>query len=134
MHNYIFSDDDETYNASVENDRFGDMIILRKTKRMHKFYPPALRSKYLAISNQVIQAGNHYIHEFQQGREVNVPTSVGFLHHYRATCADNTTKLDSKKCLIGPTVVDRTMYKYKENLLKNMNNVFQILRQQCKLI
>ena len=134
MHNYIFSDDDETYNASVENDSFGDMIILRKTKRMHKFYPPALRSKYLAISNQVVQAGNHYIHEFQQGREVNVPTSVGFLHHYRATCADNTTKLDSKKCLIGPTVVDRTMYKYKENLLKNMNNVFQILRQQCKLI
>ena len=134
MHNSIFSDDDETYNASVENDSFGDMIILRKTKRMHKFYPPALRSKYLAISNQVIQAGNHYIHEFQQGREVNVPTSVGFLHHYRATCADNTTKLDSKKCLIGPTVVDRTMYKYKENLLKNMNNVFQILRQQCKLI
>ena len=134
MHNYIFSDDDETYNASVENDSFGDMIILRKTKRMHKFYPPALRSKYLAISNQVIQAGNHYIHEFQQGREVNVPTSVGFLHHYRATCADNTTKLDSKKCLIGPTVVDRTMYKYKETLLKNMNNVFQILRQQCKLI
>ena len=134
MHNSIFSDDDETYNASVENGSFGDMIILRKTKRMHKFYPPALRSKYLAISNQVIQAGNHYIHEFQQGREVNVPTSVGFLHHYRATCADNTTKLDSKKCLIGPTVVDRTMYKYKENLLKNMNNVFQILRQQCKLI
>ena len=134
MHNSIFLDDDETYNASVENGSFGDMIILRKTKRMHKFYPPALRSKYLAISNQVIQAGNHYIHEFQQGREVNVPTSVGFLHHYRATCADNTTKLDSKKCLIGPTVVDRTMYKYKENLLKNMNNVFQILRQQCKLL
>ena len=134
MHNSIFSDDDETYNASVENGSFGDMIILRKTKRMHKFYPPALRSKYLAISNQVIQAGNHYIHEFQQGREVNVPTSVGFLHHYRATCADNTTKLDSKKCLIGPTVVDRTMYKYKENLLKNMNNVFQILRHQCKLL
>ena len=134
MYNCIFSDDDETYNASGTSGRFDDMMILRKTKRMHKFYPPALRSKYLAISNQVIQAGNHYIHEFQQGREVNVPTSVGFLHHYRATCADNTTKLDSKKCLIGPTVVDRTMYKYKENLLKNMNNVFQILRQQCKLI
>ena len=133
MHKHIFSDDDETYNASVENDSFGDMIILRKTKRMHKFYPPALRSKYLAISNQVVQAGNHYIHEFQQGREVNVPTSVGFLHHYRATCADNTTKKDSEKCLIGPTVVDRTMYKYKEKLLKNMNNVFQIIHQQCKL-
>ena len=134
MHNSIFSDDDETYNASIENDRFGDMIILRKTKRMHKFYPPALRSKYLAISNQVVQAGNHYIHEFQQGREVNVPTSVGFLHHYRATCADNTTKKDSEKCLIGPTVEDRTMYKYKEKLLKNMNNVFQIIHQQCKLL
>ena len=134
MHNSIFSDDDETYNASIENDRFGDMIILRKTKRMHKFYPPALRSKYLAISNQVVQAGNHYIHEFQQGREVNVPTSVGFLHHYRATCADNTTKKDSEKCLIGPTVVDRTMYKYKERLLNNMNNVYQIIHQQCKLL
>ena len=134
MHNSIFSDDDETYNASVKNDRFGDMIIFRKTKRMHKFYPPALRSKYLAISNQVVQAGNHYIHEFQQGREVNVPTSVGFLHHYRATCADNTTKKDSEKCLIGPTVVDRTMYKYKEKLLKNINNVFQIIHQQCKLL
>ena len=134
MHNSIFSDDDETYNASIENDRFGDMIILRKTKRMHKFYPPALRSKYLAISNQVVQAGNHYIHEFQQGREVNVPTSVGFLHHYRASCADNTTKKDSEKCLIGPTIVDRTMYKYKERLLKNMNNVFQALHEQCRLL
>ena len=134
MHNPIFLDDDETYNASVENDRFGEMIILRKTKRMHKFYPPALRSKYLAISNQVVQAGNHYIHEFQQGREVNVPTSVGFLHHYRASCADNTTKKDSEKCVIGPTVVDRTMYKYKEKLLKNMNTVFQIIHEQCKLL
>ena len=113
---------------------FEKMIILRKTRRTSEFYPPAKRSKYIAIPNQVLQAGNHFIHWFQHGKELNVPPNNGFLHHYRATCADNTTKLDSKKCLIGPTVVDRTMYKYKEKLLKNMNNVFQIIHQQCKLL
>ena len=132
MHNFIFLDDDETYNASVKYGRFHDMIILRKTQRMHKFYPPALRSKYVAISNQVVQAGNHYIHEFQQGKEVNVPTSVGFLHHYRATCVDDEPD-HPNKCIKDPTQVDRTIHKHKQKLLDSMDKVFLALSQQCIL-
>ena len=69
------------YKDLVEKEGFEDLIILRKTQRMSGFDYKAIRSKYIAITNQVVQAGNHFIHEFQQGREVNVPTSVGFLHH-----------------------------------------------------
>ena len=127
-----FSDDDETLMATAEKERFEDLIILRKTKRMSGFDYKAIRSKYIAIPNQVVQAGNHFIHEFQQGREVNVPTDIGFLHHYRATCVD-VGPGSLRTCLKGPTEVDRTMYKYKAQLLKNMNSVFLKLSRKCKL-
>ena len=127
-----FKDDDETYNDSKEKERFEDLTILRKTKRMSGFSYKAIRSKYIAIANQVVQAGNHFIHEFQQGREVNVPTNIGFLHHYRATCVD-VGPGSLQKCVKGPTEVDRTLYKYKAQLLKNMNSIFHKLSQQCNL-
>ena len=117
----------------MEKGGFEDLIILRKTQRMSGFDYTAMRSKYIAITNQVVQAGNHFIHEFQQGREVNVPTSVGFLHHYRATCVD-VGPGSLKKCLKGPTEVDQTMHKYKAQLLKNMNTEFLELSKQCKLL
>ena len=128
-----FSDDDETLMATAEKERFEDLIILRKTKRMSGFNFKAIRSKYIAITNQVVEAGNHFIHDFQQGREVNVPTDIGFLHHYRATCVD-VGPGSLRTCLKGPTEVDRAMHKYKAQLLKNMNSAFLILSQQCTIL
>ena len=130
------------------NDRLKEMYVLRKTRRHLKFYPPAIRSKYIAISNQVVTAKNHIVSEFHLGKEVNVPTEIGYLHHYRANCANfysetrdllkqkvykRIHKLDAEYCLHAPTEVDRTMWKYKNKLLDQVNQVFQALSEQCQL-
>ena len=120
------------YNVLAEKQHFEDLIVFRKTKRMSGFNYKAIRSKYIAIANKVVQAGNHFIHEFQQGKEVNVPTSIGFLHHYRATCVD-VGPGSLQTCLKGPVEIDRAMHKYKSQLLKNMNSVFLKLSRKCKL-
>ena len=100
---------------------------------MSGFNYKAIRSKYIAIANQVVQAGNHFVHELQLGKEVNIPTHIGFLHHYRATCVD-VGPGSITRCLKGPNEVDRTMYKYKKQLMNNMNSVFLTLSQQCTLL
>ena len=80
------------------------------------------------------------INDLQQGNELNVPTSVGFLHHYRAKCVGlHGIKLmpgiDPKpeNCLKNPTQVDRTMFKYKDRLLMNMKKVLKIISKQCQI-
>ena len=109
---------------------------------MSTFLPPGIRSKYFAISKNVIQAGNHMINDLHQGSEFNVPPTVGFLHHYRAKCVGLRNGLElmpgidpkPENCLKNPTKIDRTIYKYKERLLTNMNKVLLSLPQQCKLV
>jgi len=59
------------------------LTTLAKTKRKQKFHPPKQRSKYICIPSAVKEVGNHFIWEFHHGRTLNVPTSIGFLHHYR---------------------------------------------------
>ena len=137
------------------NDRLKEMYVLRKTRRKIKFYPPAIRSKYIAIPNQVVTAKNHLITEFHQGKEVNVPTDIGYLHHYRKHCAryswetrdfskkhklliklhnyKQIQQLDAEYCLNAPTEIDRTMWKYKNKLLRQVNQIFQAVSQQCHL-
>ncbi len=56
-----------------------------------------------------------------------MPVSVGFLHHYRV-CefgGDDCVRTDSK--------VDRTAYRYKEDLLGNVAAVLERLRDKCGL-
>ena len=133
------------------NDRLKEMYVLRKTRRHLKFYPPAIRSKYIAIPNQVVTAKNHLITEFHLGKEVNVPTDIGYLHQYRKDCASyfwetmdiskkpkfkfykQVQQLDAEYCLNAPTEIDRTMWKYKNKLLRQVNQIFQAISQQCHL-
>ena len=128
-----FLEDDETVNITSKSSRFEDMIVFRKTRRTSTFSLPAKRSKYIAIPNQVVQVGNHFIHKFQQGREVNVPPDIGFLHHYRSNCIINNKNVKFKKCQNIPTEVDRTMYTHKKKLIERMDKVFVALSQQCNL-
>ena len=75
----------------------------------------------------------------QQGNELNVPPSVGFMHHYRAKCVvlrngiEWMSGIDPKSeiYLNNHTQVDRIMYRYKERLEKNINNVLLTLPKQC---
>ena len=64
------------------NDRLKEMYALRKRRHQMKFYPAAIRSKYIVIPNQVVNATNNLITELHQGKEVNVQIDIGYLHHY----------------------------------------------------
>ena len=61
--------------------RFEDLVFLWTTRRMSMFLLPGILLKYIVIIENVIQAGNHMNNDIQQGGELNVPPSVGFLHH-----------------------------------------------------
>ena len=102
-------------------------IVLLKTRRTSIFLPPAVRSKYIGVPKNLIIGGHHFVEEFFEGIEVNVPTSIGFLHHYR-THTPGFQTADP-----GQTVVDQTMHKYKDRLLSNVNRVLLDISQQCNL-
>ena len=73
------------------------------------------------------EAGNHFIWEFQQGNNINVPTNVGLLHHYRVC------EFGGDDCVNAPNQVDRTVHKYQQTLLENVKQVVHRLSDQCKL-
>ena len=102
-------------------------IVLLKTRRTSMFIPPAVRSKYIGVPKNLIVGGHHFVEEFFEGIEVNVPTSIGFLHHYRAHTTESRTPISDQ------TVVDRTMHKYKDRLISNINQVLLDISQQCNL-
>ena len=74
---YLQWPDDPTVKTSLA------LRTLQKTRRKQKFHPQKQRSKYICIPYFVKEAGNHFIWEFHHGRTLNVPTNIGFLHHYR---------------------------------------------------
>ena len=78
------------------------------------------RSKYICIPRNVREAGNHFIWDFQEGFSLNVPTSVGFLHHYRVC------EFGGDDCVQTESVVDRTVAeRYKEELTSAMDRVLR---------
>ena len=108
---------------------FKKFTVLHKTRRTNMFNPPAERSKYICVPKNLIIGGHHFVEEFFEGIEVNVPTSIGFLHHYRAHAPESSIHTADS----GETVVDRTMHKYKDRLLSNVNRVLSDISQQCNL-
>ena len=92
-----------------------------------KFNPQKQRSKYICIPRQVKEAGNHFIWEFAQGNNLNAPTNVGFLHHYRIC------EFGGDDCVHSPSKLDRTVHKYQQPLVKNVRNVIHKLSAECKL-
>ena len=114
-----FGDDDEAGTS--------DLRVLRKTRRKSKFNPQKQRSKYICIPRNVKEAGNHFIWEFVEGYNLNVPTSVGFLHHYRVC------EFGGDDCVQTESVVDRTVYRYREDLVANVDKVIGGLSAECQL-
>ncbi len=53
----------------------------------------------------VREAGNHFIWEFSEGFNLNVPVSVGFLHHYRVC------EFGGDDCVRTESKVDRTAFR-----------------------
>jgi hypothetical protein len=115
-----FPDDQESQNGPA-------LRVLRKTRRKSKFNPQKQRSKYICIPRNVKEAGNHFIWEFARGYNLNVPTSYGYLHHYRVC------EFGGDDCIHTESHVDRTMYRYRDLLLKNVDKVVQKLSNRCQL-
>jgi hypothetical protein len=55
--------------------------------------------------------------EYAEGVNVNVPTSIGFLHHYRVC------EFGGDDCVHTDSRVDRSVYRYRDLLVKNVEKV-----------
>ena len=121
MHLYYFT----IHFSELKN--FLPLRVLKKTRRKNKFNPPKQRSKYICIPRLVKEVGNHFIWEYANGVNVNVKTSVAFLHHYRVC------EFGGDDCIHTDSVVDQTVFKYAEELLNNVRGVMKELSRSCKL-
>nr|XP_045601095.1 uncharacterized protein LOC123759891 [Procambarus clarkii] len=101
------------------------LVTLRKTRRRQRFHPHKQRSKYIAVTPYVVEAGNHFVWEFLPGKgTLNVPNEVAFLHHYRVC------EFGGDDCVRNPRITDTAMYRYKDTLVKayttNMNHLAHV--------
>ena len=104
--------------------------VLSKTRRRRKLNPHGERSKYICVPRQVKEAGTHIVYEYLKGNNLNVPQDIGLLHHYRQ-CEMYQTGMGD--CSNDSTEVDRTIYKYKSEILKNIKDIIPSIYSQCKL-
>ena len=125
---YFPTDDDKELTSSADSDELSSQLrVLRKTRRKTKFNPQKQRSKYICVPRYVKEAGNHFIWEFQQGNNLNVPTNVGFIHHYRVC------EFGGDDCVHTPNQVDQTVpHKYQAILTANVRSVLENLSDVCK--
>ena len=94
------------------------------------FLPPGILLKYLVILKSVIQAGNHTGNDIEQCSGTPDRHTLCF-YYIDGFEFMSGSDLKPETCLENPTQVDRTMYRYKESLEKNINKVLLTLPKQC---
>lgn len=91
------------------------MITMAKTRRTIAVWKPKMRSKCVINTNLVITMGNHFTWEKVRGsKEVFAQQQDGLLHHYRVC------EFGGEDCVKLPSQIDRTMYRWKDILLKSV--------------
>lgn len=127
---------DDELSPFKRNQTDANIIILRKTYRKSYVHPHPYRTKYICNPRQVIEAGNHEVSEFlYEGTDATViaPTEIALLHHYRQ-CNGLSTY-----CEVTPThciesyVVDRSIYTYKNELIKRITGTRHKLNE-CSVL
>ncbi|KAK0172849.1 hypothetical protein PV328_006116 [Microctonus aethiopoides] len=104
------------------------LVTLRKTRRRLKLHPHKQRSKYICKPRDIVEAGNHFVWEFLAGHgTLNVPSDAAILHHYRVC------EFGGDDCVKTPSVVDKTAYKYKNQLTNDVNESWSELGKICRL-
>lgn len=111
-----------------------NIVVLRKTYRQGFIHPPSSRTKYICNPRQVIEVGNHMVSEFLKHRidaTVITPTGIALLQHYRFcnTIEDNCE--GNKPYCISWIVEDRSIYTYKDELVKRITNTRNRLNENC---
>lgn len=104
------------------------LITLRKTRRRVKLHPHKQRSKYICKPENVVEAGNHFVWEFIPGHgALNIPAEAAILHHYRVC------EFGGDDCVKTQSVVDKTAYRYRQDLAKNVRIRYRELTEKCSL-
>ncbi|KAF0311571.1 Glycosyltransferase family 92 protein F13G3.3 [Amphibalanus amphitrite] len=77
------------------------LTSLAKTRRRTYRHPHGQRSKYLAVPQYVLEAGNHFVWQTVPGHgTVHVAPAMATLHHYRQC------EFGGQACLLSPNVRD----------------------------
>ncbi|XP_049853300.1 uncharacterized protein LOC126334765 isoform X2 [Schistocerca gregaria] len=104
------------------------LLTLRKTRRRAKLHPHKQRSKYVCRPELVVEAGNHFVWELAPGHgTLNVPADAAILHHYRVC------EFGGDDCVKTPSVVDRTVHRYRQRLEARVLARWRQLRDRCHL-
>eukprot|EP00095_Tigriopus_kingsejongensis_P002619 snap_masked-scaffold1459_size40432-processed-gene-0.3 protein:Tk02619 transcript:snap_masked-scaffold1459_size40432-processed-gene-0.3-mRNA-1 annotation:"PREDICTED: uncharacterized protein LOC656883" len=123
---YLQFPDDIEMGLEVSRDHVLPLRTLLKTRRKSKFNPQKQRSKYICIPRNVREAGNHFIWEFMDGYNVNVPVHVGFLHHYRVC------EFGGNDCIHTDSKVDKTIVNhYQPDLIGRVQDTLTGLADTC---
>ncbi|XP_015511370.1 uncharacterized protein [Neodiprion pinetum] len=104
------------------------LITLRKTRRKTKLHPHKQRSKYICKPEHIVEAGNHFVWEFAPGHgTLNVPAEAAILHHYRVC------EFGGDDCVKTQSIVDKTAYRYGQDLARNVRTRYAELKEKCSL-
>ncbi|KAK6642822.1 hypothetical protein RUM43_004324 [Polyplax serrata] len=123
---YLQWEDDPLTKTSQDLD--SKLITMRKTKRKSKLHPHKQRSKYICRPEYVIEAGNHFVWEFLPGHgTINVPADSAILHHYRIC------EFGGNDCIKTANIRDRIAFRYRDRLLYNVKEMWNLLKESCKL-
>lgn len=123
---YLQWEDDPLTKTSQDLD--SKLITMRKTKRKSKLHPHKQRSKYICRPEYVIEAGNHFVWEFLPGHgTINVPADSAILHHYRIC------EFGGNDCVKTANIRDRIAFRYRDRLLYNVKEMWNLLKESCKL-
>ncbi|XP_013381654.1 uncharacterized protein LOC106152575 [Lingula anatina] len=96
-----------------------NLLTQLKTKREKKVSRPRSRSKYFVITERSRIVGIHYVWKNMPGyKDHVVPEEIAMLFHYR-----NWDNPDDKNW-----IVDRTMHKYSDSLLRRVQNVYHTVQ------
>lgn len=110
-----------------------NLVVLRKTYRRGVIQPHKISSKYICNPRQVLEAGNHYVREFlHEGTNttVVVPTEIALLHSYKS-CNNTPTFCECNRNYIELIVIDRSVYKYKTELVNGITNTWNRFNESC---
>lgn len=123
---------DDELSPFNQNQTETNLVVFSKTYRRGVIQPHGIRSKYICDPRRVVEAGNHYIWEFLYNTDQSaiVSTDAALLHHYRY-CNNTPTFCDYNQTCTESIVVDRTIYKYKNELIKRIKNTRNSIDKKC---
>lgn len=113
---------DDELSPFEQNQTKSNLVVLRETLRRKEIHPIRERSKIICDPRRILEVGNHWIWEFlnedyNSAYYVFEP-EVALLYHYRR-CSDY---YDKSYLVEGNFVVDRTIFKYEDELVDRITN------------